>query len=141
MNREPGQGLSTLPAMGKVRVRATGYFEVSGMRRYFVETPAEYTTFETREHCVMTRVPLSRFLLLARSSPVEVGWWYTFFQPAMIRAMQKGWLYFGLRPRPAVCLQIALPDNSREETLHLSFDDEAARGLVLADLRRDAELG
>jgi hypothetical protein len=58
----------------------------------------------------------------------------------MIRAMQRGWLYFGLRPRPALRLQIALPDNSREETLHLSFDGEAARGMVLADLRQDAKL-
>jgi hypothetical protein len=141
INREADQGLSTLqlPAMGKVHVRATGFFEVSGMRRYLVETPADYTTFETREHCVMARVPLSRFLLLAKSSPVEVGWWYTFFQPAMIRAMQGGCLYFGLRPRPALRLQIALPDNSREETLHLSFDDEAAREMVLADLRLDAK--
>jgi len=138
-NREADQGLSTLPAMGKVHAHATGYFEVSGMRRYFVETPADYTTFETREHCVMTRVPRSRFLLLAKSSPVEVGWWYTFFQPAMIRAMQRGWLYFGLHPRPAVRLQITLPGNSREETLHLSFDDEAARGMVLADLQQDAK--
>jgi hypothetical protein len=142
INREAGPGLSAvqLPAMGKVRVRATGFFEVSGMRRYLVDTPAEYTTFETREHCVMARVPLSRFLLLATSSPVEVGWWYTFFQPNGIRAMQRGWLYFGLRPRPAVRLQIALPDNSREETLHLSFDDEDVRRMVLADLRLDAKV-
>jgi hypothetical protein len=54
--------------------------------------------------------------------------------------MQRGWLYFGLRPRPAVRLQIALPDNSREETLHLSFDDEDVRRMVLADLRLDAKV-
>lgn len=129
-----------LPAMRKIRVHATGFFEVSGMRRYFVETPADYITFETREHCVMTQVPLSRFLLLGKSKQSEVGWWYTFFQPAMIRSVNSGWLYFGLRPRPALRLGIASSDDSQDEILHLSFDNEAPRSLVLADLRYDADL-
>ena len=80
---------STLPAMTKIGTRATGFFEVSGVRRYFVETPAEYTTFETGEHCVMTRVPLTRFLLLGKSCENEVGWWYTFFQPSVIRSVNS----------------------------------------------------
>ncbi len=129
-----------LPAMSKIRVRATGFFEVSGMRRYFVEAPAHYTTFETREHCVMAQIPLSRFLILGKSDQSEAGWWYTFFQPAVIRSVHSGWLYFGLRPHPALRLEIALPDDSKNEILHLSFDDEGTRSLVLADLRHDMAL-
>ncbi len=125
-----------LPAMSKVPVRATGFFEVGGMRRYFVETPASYTTFETREHCVMTQIPSTRFLLLGKSNRREVGWWYTFFQPGMIRSVTSGWLHFGLRPRPALQLQISA--DGRDEVLYLSFDDEATRSIVLADLRHDA---
>lgn len=126
--------------MSKVPVHATGFFEVSGMRRYFVETLADYTTFETREHCLMSYIPRTRFLLVGTSNRVEAGWWYTFFQPAMIRAVQSGRLYFGMRPRSALRLVISLPDNSRHEVVHLSFDDDATRSLVLADLCQDARL-
>ncbi len=131
------QPVSPLPAMSKVPVRASGFFEVSGMRRYFVEAPADYTTFETREHCVMTQVPFSRFLLLGTSKEEEVGWWYTFFQPHMLRAVTGGRLYFGLRPHPALQLQIA-PADDRVEILYLSFEDEATRSSVMADLLPDA---
>jgi len=139
----PGQAsslLSPLPAMSEALVRASGFFEVSGMRRYFVEAPANYTTFETREHCVMTHMPFSRFLLLGTSERGEAGWWYTFFQPAMLRAVTAGWLRFGLRPRVALQLQIA-STRDKVETLYLSFEDGAARSLVRADLLRDAAPG
>jgi hypothetical protein len=129
---------SPLPPMSKTRVRATGFFEVSGMQRYCVETPADYTTFETREHCVMTQLSFTRFLLLSASNQDEVGWWYTFFQPWMIRSVTGGLLYFGLRPRLALQLQITADNES--EVLYLSFDDEATRTMVLADLQHDAAL-
>jgi hypothetical protein len=129
-----------LPPMRKVTLYATGFFEVSGMRRYWVETPAQYTTFETREHCVMARISRTRLLLLAQSSQEEVGWWYTFFQPGMIKAIHSGCLHFGLHPRRALRLQIILPDEEGDEVLYLSFEDEASLSLVLADLQYDADL-
>jgi hypothetical protein len=136
-------GNSPLPAMKKIRVYTTGFFEVSGMRRYLVETPAYYVTFETREHCVMTQVPRTRFLLLGKSLEDEVGWWYIFFQPNMIRSLEWGCLYFGARPRSALRLEIAQSNasknNPKAEILHMSFDDEQTHRLVLADLRYDAE--
>jgi hypothetical protein len=136
---DPPSAGSPLPAMSKVRLYATGFFEVSGMRRYLVETPAEYTTFETREHCVMAHMPFSRFLLLGTFDRDEVGWWYTFFQPEMVRSVSRGMLYYGLRPRPALQLQIAADHQS--EALYLSFEDKATRSLVLADLQLDATSG
>jgi hypothetical protein len=132
--------LSPLPAMSKTPLRASGFFEVSGMRRYFVEAPATYTTFETGEHCVMTQVPFSRFLLLGTSERGEVGWWYTFFQPAMLSAVTAGRLYFGLRPRLALQLQIA-STHDKAETLYVSFEDVTTRSLILADLLHDAAAG
>lgn len=131
---------SPLTAMSKVGVHATGFFEISGLRRYFVETPAYYTTFETGEHCVMVQISLTRFLLLGRPQQDEVGWWYTFFQPSTIRSATNGLLYFGLRLRPALRLEIVSSDNPKAEILHLSFDDEATRSLVLADLEHGAAL-
>ncbi len=129
-----------LPAMSEAPLHASGFFEVSGMRRYFVEAAATYTTFETREHCVMTRMPFSRFLLLGTSEREEAGWWYTFFHPAMVRAVTGGRLYFGLRPRPALQLQIAAA-HDKMETLYLSFEDGTTRSLILADLLHDAAPG
>jgi len=126
---------SPLPAMSKLRVCATGFFEVSGMRRYFVEAPADYTTFETGEHCLMIQVPSTRFLLLGTPHKNELGWWYTFFQPSVIHSIADGCLYFGPHPRPALRLEIAGTDNSDDENLYLSFEDEASRSLVLADLK------
>jgi hypothetical protein len=129
-----------LPAMSQVRVCATGLFEVSGKTHYFVETPADYTTFETREHCLMAHVTTSRFLLVGASSANAVGWWYSFFQPAMIRSVASGWLHFGLHPRPALRLEVTSSDDRKEKIFHLSFDNEAARSLILADLCYDADL-
>ncbi len=136
----PNLLLSPLPAMSEAPLRASGFFEVSGMRRYFVEAEATYTTFETREHCVMTHVPFSRFLLLGTSAREEAGWWYTFFQPTMLHAVTGGRLYFGLHPRPALQLQIAAT-HDKVETLYLSFEDGAVRSLILADLLYDADPG
>lgn len=124
------------PAMSRLHTCATGFFEVSGMRRYFVETPADLTTFETGEYCVMTKVPFTRFLLLGKSRQNEVGWWYTFFQPAMIRSVASGCLYFGLHPGPALRLEIGGADDSQaNESLYISFENEASRSLVLAGLQ------
>ncbi len=131
---------SPLPTMSKIRVCATGFFEVSGMRRYFVEIPADYTTFETGEHCIMIQVPFTRFLLLGKSRKNELGWWYTFFQPSVIHSMASGCLYFGPHPRPALRLEIAGTDDTEDESLYLSFEDEASRSLVLADLKYDTHL-
>ena len=87
-----------------------------------------------REH------PRTRFLLLGRSRENEVGWWYIFFEPDAIRSVRSGWLYFGMRPRPALRLEIYRAVDTQDEDLYLSFDDEATRSLVLADLQWDADL-
>lgn len=129
---------SPLSPMQKVGVHATGYFKVGGKRQYLVETPADYTTFETREHCVMTQIPEARFLLVAKSRSAEVGWWYTFFRPAMINVVTSGFLQFGPRPRLAIRVEISASDESEQEALYLSFDDPVTRSAVLADLKYDA---
>jgi hypothetical protein len=132
---------SPLPPMQKVGVYATGHFEVGGKRQYLVETPADYTTFETREHCVMTQIPQARFLLVGKSRSTEVGWWYTFFQPATIKVVTSGFLQFGPHPRPAIRVGISASDDSEDEALYLSFDDRATQSVVLADLKYDAHGG
>ena len=123
----------------QVAGRASGYFAVSGERRYFVEAQAYYSTVETREHILMAHIPYSRFLLIATSPREEVGWWYVFFKPPMIHAIQTGEILFGMRPRPALRITYQ-PENSPKETVYLSFDDVQSLQRVLNDLQLDAVL-
>jgi hypothetical protein len=123
----------------KVEGRASGYFEVGGKRRYFVESLTYFSTVETREHILMARIPHTRFLLIATSPRDEVGWWYVFFHPRMVQAVRTGEIHFGMRPRPA--LQVTYQaDNSSAQTVYLSFDDVTSLQRVLSDLQLDADL-
>ncbi len=123
----------------KVPVRASGHFEVSGMRRYFVEAQAYFETVATREHIIIAWTPLWSFLGLVDSPREEVGLWYAFFMPAAIQEIEVGEVHFGLQPRPALKV-VYQSESGSGETVHLSFDDHEQRELVLADLRRDAPL-
>jgi hypothetical protein len=123
----------------KVPVRASGHFEVSGMRRYFVEAQAYFETVETREHIIIAWIPHRSFLGLAASPREEVGLWYVFFMPATIKKIEVGKAYFGLRSHPA--LRVVYQSESRsQETVYLSFDHHEQKETVLADLRRDVPL-
>ena len=123
----------------KVPVRASGHFEVSGMRRYFVEAQAYFETVETREHIIIAWTPLWSFLGLADSPREEVGLWYAFFMPATIQEIEVGRIYFGLQPRLALKVVYQSESGSRE-TVYLSFDHPEQQEAVLADLRHDAPL-
>lgn len=123
----------------KLPVQASGHFEVSGMRRYFVEAQAYFETVDTREHIVIAWTPRWSFLGLADSPREEVGLWYVFFMPAAIQEIEVGEIHFGLRPRPALKV-VYQPESGSRETIYLSFDRPEQREVVLADLRHDAPL-
>jgi hypothetical protein len=123
----------------KVPVRASGHFEVSGMRRYFVEATAYFETVETREHILIAWIPRSSLLGLAASLREEVGLWYVFFMPATIKEIEVGKVYSGLQPRPALKV-VYRSESGSWETVYLSFDHHEQRETVLADLRCDAPL-
>jgi hypothetical protein len=123
----------------KVPVWASGHFEVSGMRRYFVEARAYFETVDTREHIIIAWMPHRSLLGLAASPREEVGLWYVFFMPANIQEIEVGKVHFGLRPRPALKV-VYQSESGSEETVYLSFDHPEQREVVLADLRRDAPL-
>lgn len=123
----------------QVPVQASGHFEVSDMRRYFVEAQAYFETVETREHIIIAWIPYRSFLGLAASPRHEKGLWYIFFMPATVKEIEVGEVYFGLRPRPALKVVYQSESGSRE-TVYLSFEHHEQREVVLADLRRDAFL-
>jgi hypothetical protein len=123
-----------------VPVRASGWFTVEGQDQYYIDLEADYETVGTREHIVLGRVRPSRFLLLGRWPSLELGWWYIFFQPGMIRDMCLGHLHFGARPYLALRV-IYAPVEETRQTVYLTFADPMALRRVWDDLRLDAPAG
>ncbi|HIC88661.1 MAG TPA: hypothetical protein EYP04_04580 [Anaerolineae bacterium] len=123
----------------KVRLWATGHFEVEGKQQRFTQLQAFFRTFATREHAVMAIVPPSRFLLLGTWPQRELGMWYIFFRPEQITGLVRGMLHDGRRSRVAIQVQYRTEKN-QDEVVYLAFDDEEACRQVLDDLRNDALL-
>lgn len=120
-----------------VPARASGQFIVEGLAQYLIDLEADFETVETREHIVLARKHPSRFLLLARWPGYEVGWWYIFFRPEMIREMAVGHLY--VRRRPDLALRLVYePDEETRHAVYLAFADGAALRRVWDDLLLDA---
>ena len=156
---EPETGLSgpdgcALLPTDKVLIRATGWFEVEGKRHFFAHLLAYWRTFGSREHTVMAIVHKTTFLG-GQMPDDDTGMWYIFFCPDKILRIAPGRLTYGDEQRPALRLvyqpprppagpprrptgrprQRPLP---RPETVYLSFDDEASRLRIWADLLADA---
>lgn len=141
-------GVAAIEPDEKIPIRASGLLEVREDRRYFVAAEADLATMETREHIVMAHIPLSRMWLVARSPEEDEGWWYAFIKPVYLRSIQTGWLYHGLRPRPA--LEVVYQrrrlvtgkgrpqEVSSEETVYLSVAELLTLHRLLENLARDA---
>jgi hypothetical protein len=130
-------GESPLRPEELVAVRASGWFSVEGKDRYYVDLEADFETVATREHIILGRVRPTRFLRLGSWAVDELGWWYIFFQPAMIREMEMGQLTFGAEPQQVLRLVYA-PDAETEQTIYLHFDDETGLRRVWSDLLLDS---
>lgn len=126
----------SLAPQEKVPLRASGWFTVEGADQYLVDVEADFETTGIREHIVLGRIQPSRFLLFGHWPKHEVGWWYIFFKPAMIRRMRLGHLYFGSRLRPALQVRY-ISDAEKERLVHFTFDDPSALRRVWDDLLRD----
>jgi hypothetical protein len=120
-----------------VPLRASGWFTVEGKDQYYVDLAADFETVGTREHIVLARVYPSRFLLLGNWPEYELGWWYIFFQPAMIHKIAVGHLHFGPRSRLAIQV-VYTPDEQTQQTIYFTFDGAEALNRVWDDLLRDA---
>lgn len=76
-------------------------------------------------------------VLLARWPSYEVGWWYIFFRPEMIREMAVGYLYVG-RGRDLALRVVHGPDEKTQEAVYLAFADRVGLRRVWDDLLLDA---
>ncbi|HSJ57078.1 MAG TPA: hypothetical protein VLC95_07845 [Anaerolineae bacterium] len=135
-----GEPLPPLRKEELVPARASGWFTVESLDGYLVDLEADFETVGTREHIVLARLYRSRFLLLGRWPSYQIGWWYIFFMPDMIRQVGVGHLHAGREP--ALALQIVYaPDEETEHTIYLVFEDLADLRRVWADLMVDAPPG
>jgi hypothetical protein len=123
-----------------VPIRASGWFTVEGKDQYYVDVEADFETVGTREHIVLGRVHPSRFLLVGHWPRFELGWWYIFFQPAMIRSLTPGNLYAGTQPQLALRVAYA-PDAEALQVIYLVFENGQALRRVWDDLLLDAPSG
>ena len=126
-------GAAALAPEAKLHVRATGFFEVSDMRRYLVEVPTVLWTTELGEHVLAARVSARRVLGIGVPS-VERGWWYVFVEPNRVAAIEPGRLTFGFAVRPA--LRVTLETDQGRRLLFLSHGDPAVIQVLLGELCR-----
>lgn len=121
-------------------MRASGWFTVEGKNQYYMDLDADYMTVATREHIVLARVHPSRFLAVGEWPFHELGWWYIFFRPTMIRRVEVGTLHFG--PEPAHGLQVIYaPDKETEMAIYLTSDKVGVLQRIWNDLLVDAPAG
>ena len=132
-----------LGASARIPIWATGRFSVEGKHQRFTCLPGYYRTFATGEHALLCFVRDRRLLRIARWPVDDLGMWYVFFTPEVVRRIQVGHLTFGPTPSPALAIEYDLmappsgnPRNKKihVETLYLVCDDETRRSQVLADL-------
>jgi hypothetical protein len=119
-----------------VPVRAGGLFTVEGQDQYYVDLEANYESVRSREHIVLARVRFSRFLLLGSWPDYELGCWYIFFQPSMLRQIRAGYLHFGHQPRLAIEI-VYTPDEETRHTVYLASEAALLRR-IWEDLMQDA---
>jgi hypothetical protein len=120
----------------RVPVRASGLFTVEGRDQAYVDLDADYESVDSREHIILARVHPSRFLLLGTWPDYELGWWYIFFQPAILRQIRAGHLHFGRRPRLALKI-LYMADEETRQVIYLASEVPLLRR-IWGDLMRDA---
>ncbi|MFQ6014484.1 MAG: hypothetical protein ACE5NP_03465 [Anaerolineae bacterium] len=121
----------------KISMKATGYFEVEGKRRYFADLPALFTTTGLGDHIIVVRVIRRRFPLVSYNQEEEEGLWYIFLDRGSWQQVQTGQSYFGFRGRPGIRF-VHTGSKGKRETVYLSFATSAEQKKVVARLSQTA---
>jgi len=117
----------------KVGIRVTGFLEVQGKRRHFVEVPCFFQTTALQGHIIMAKLETRRSMGPVQSVVDEWGWWYAFISPCKVRNIAGAWLYFGLARRSAVRVVYTM-ENGKDNILFLSFDGLDSFALIAQDM-------
>ncbi len=117
---------------------ASGRVAVAGNEKLVLGEKAQLLFVPTREHIVMVKLERTRFLLLARSSRGEEGWWYAFIKPKQVLKVETGRIAHGLKTRPALALTYRSGEKAgQKETLYFACAGVAGLWRIIDDLRID----
>ena len=112
--------IEPLKAEEKIRLRGTGYFEVSGMRRYLFAAPAAFWKTELEDYILMAQVNVVEIPLLLAPTE-ERGMWYVFISAIELTEVTPGALFFGLSSLPTLRVVYQAPGRTRA-SVYLSFE-------------------
>ncbi len=130
----------------KLRMRATGWFEVEDKHQIHVWLEGYYRTFPTREHAVIALCAPTSLWGWGRSRSQDDGMWYMFIRPADVLEVQTGNLRFGQEQMAGVQLvhRALVPGKIRPQRLRqqnsvtlLGFPSSADALLAAGDLLYD----
>lgn len=131
----------------KLRIRATGWFEVEDKHQIHVWLEGYYRTFPTREHAVIALCAPTSLWGWGRSRSQDDGMWYMFIRPEDILQVQSGDLAFGQERLAGVRLayRALVPGKFRRKRLrqqdciaYLGFPNRPEALLATGDLLYDA---
>jgi len=128
------EGAPKLCPENEVEIRVTGFLEVQGKQRHFVEVPAVFQTTELREYIIMAKLRTRRSMGPVQSVAGEWGWWYAFISPRKVQSIKGTRLYYGFARRRAVRVVYTMEDG-KDNTLFLSFDGLESYALIAQDMR------
>lgn len=134
-----------LPPAEKLPVMVTGLFSVEQKYQRFTWLPGFYRTFATREHALLCQVTPRSGVGLGQWPEEELGLWYIFFSPSVLRKLAWGEVTFGADPRPAIAVthRVTIPkqrlrsEQTRDETIYIAFTTAAIGAKIWADLQHD----
>ena len=129
---EPDPNEPLLRTEEVVRVRGSGPLEVGGLREHYLDVPAIFWITELGEYILMAHVTLRKLPIL-EAIIEEQGMWYAFIKPEDITRIRAGYLYFGLRPHPAIQLSYQGAKGD-ERLLYLSFAGLQAQSRLIHDI-------
>jgi hypothetical protein len=122
-----------LKAEERIRVRGTGFFEVSGMQRYFVAAPAVFWRTELADYILMAKIGVAEIPLLIAPTE-ERGMWYIFINSKEIAKVTPGVLFVGFASLPT--LQVAYRIPNGRNPMYLSFERKHDLNCVLHELSK-----
>ncbi len=135
----PASGSEAVPDLSaeeKLFLRGSGFFEVSDMRRYFVEVPVVFWTTQLAEHILAAKVRAFNIFGLAGVPCEERGWWYAFIESRRVIEVVPGELCFGFRVRPAV--RVLSRAKKGREVVYLSCSGAEQLAVLLKELQAKA---
>jgi len=139
----PIEGDTSLP------VYVTGNLSVEGRAQRFTFLPGFYKTFATREHALLCHARPRQLYRILQWPLDEVGMWYAFIEPQVIRRIEWGKIAFTPHAMPAIAIEYEVmkvtegrlsgkkTETRSVETMYVASADEGILRSIAGDLLAD----